>query len=129
VKVDKIDIVFENCEHIEVPYSDVHYLYIGDISQSILDNNILLKSELDLQLELRKYAKYARIILKNKPEYERIKQYNDITHIALMREDQIVECIGIDWKDGSSEYENLGQVVTVKDNEIHIRINIDEEDW
>lgn len=131
MKIDRIDIVFENCEHIEVPYCDVRHLYIGGISEYVLDNNMWAsrsRVKNDFELKFGKYAKYALIILEDKSEYERVKRHNDITQIMLMSEDELVEHIDIHWKEGSDDYSNLGQVVDVEGDRIHIRINLDEEE-
>lgn len=125
--IDRIDIVFENCELIKVPYSDVRYISMFKITESIWDNNILF--EQSFEFKTRKSAKGARIIIKDKPEYSRVWKYNDITHIDFMKEDVSISYIGVEWKDGSADFgPNLGQEVKEYHfGEIDIMINLNEE--
>ena len=74
-----------------------------------------------------KSATQAKLIIKNKSEYERVNKYSDITHIDFMRNNKSVSYIGIKWL-GESEYHNVGQEVEIVKDEIFININIENED-
>ena len=117
-KIDEIHVVFENVERIEVPYSDVRYFHLGEIFESIWDNNILYDK--DFELKPSKRAKYLELIMKDKHEYTRIKEHLDITHIKLLSEGKTIEYINIQWEESSNDDFNKGQKNTYKKNEIHI---------
>lgn len=119
-RIDTIHIVFENCEHIEVPISDVRYIHFDDIQQSIWENNILFKEDFDLTYS--KIASFCRLIIKDKPEYKRIKEYSDITRIYFYRHGHDVDSVSLKWADGSPDYHNNGQTLTEYDEELDISI-------
>lgn len=48
--IDQINVVFENCEYIEVPYKDVSYIYLGGITESIWDSSYF-KDEFELRFQ------------------------------------------------------------------------------
>jgi hypothetical protein len=124
-QIDRIDIVFENCEVIQVPMSDVRFIWLGDIKERLFINNICYRKNDGFELD--KSATQAKLIIKNKPEYERVNKYSDITHIDFMRNNKSVSYIGIKWL-GESEYHNVGQEVEIVKDEIFININIENED-
>ncbi len=123
-QIDRIDIVFENCEVIEVPMRDVRFIWLGDIKERLFINNICYRKNDGFELD--KSATQAKLIIKNKPEYERVKKYSDITHIDFMKNNKSISYIGIKWL-GESEYRNDRQEVEVINDEIFINININED--
>jgi hypothetical protein len=116
--IDEIHVVFENVEHIEIPYSDVRYIYLSGITESIWDNNILFHDSFKCKLE--KTAKFLRLMIKDKPEYDRVKQHNDITHIELLSQGKSIHYIALQWAEGSSDYTNIGQKVITGNGVIDI---------
>ena len=119
-RIDSIHIVFENCESIEVPMSDVRYIHLDDIRQSVWENNILFKKDFDLKYS--KSASFCRLIIKDKPKYDRVNQYQDITWIYFYRHGQSIDDVSLNWADGSSDYSNLGQTIRKEDGELDITI-------
>lgn len=66
------------------------------------------------------------MIIKDKSEYKRIKEYNDITWIEFVRYGEVIEKIAIEWIEHNehvNESENEGQTVKEKDGEIDITVN------
>lgn len=120
--INKIDIVFENCEAIHIPITDVSYISLDEITESIWHNNILYKQK--FEFKLNKIAKKAWITIIDKPEYERVKQYKDITYIDFMNNDESVCYIGIEWF-GEDKYNNPKQEIEVEKDKIRIYINVD----
>jgi len=121
-QIDKIDIVFENCEVISVPMSDVRFIWLDGITEGLFINNIYYRKN---DFELNKRATQAKLIIKNKPEYKRVKQYSDITHFDFMQNNKSISYIGVKWL-GESDYHNDGQEVEIVKDEIFININIEE---
>lgn len=119
-RMDEIHVVFENCEHIEIPYKDVRYIHLDGISESIWDNNVSNADEFDLSFQ--KNAKYLRLMIKDKPEYKRIKEHYDITWIEFLRYGEVIERIAIQWV-GDNEDINLGQTVKEENGEIDIMVS------
>ncbi|EPZ47648.1 hypothetical protein [Alicyclobacillus acidoterrestris] len=124
--VDNIHIVFENCEYIEVPCSDFRYINLYDITESICMNNLLLREKENAHYF--RTAKRAKVVIVDKPEYQRVKQYSDITHFQLRSGNTELDYVGIRWSDDSSDWSNKGQVVTTIGDEIHIDINLEQDD-
>ena len=123
-QINRIDIVFENCEVISVPMSDVRFIWLGDIKERLFIMNICYRK--NYVFELDKSAMQAKLIIKNKPEYYRVKNHQDITHIDFMKNNKSISYIGLKWL-GESEYHNDGQEVEIIEDEIFININIDDK--
>lgn len=122
---NRLDVVFENCEVVQVPFTDVRYISLGGITRHLWCSNICLRERervSDLIL-----AKSAYVIVVDKPEYERIKVSDNITHFDFMLEGTSLDYVGVKWKEGSGDYHNVGQRIEVVNGEIRIKINIDEE--
>jgi hypothetical protein len=96
-----------------------------DISDNVWDNNILFKE--NFEFKFRKRARGMKLIIKDRPEYERVKKHNDITHIDFISEGKSIHYIGIYWKDGSSDYSNNGQKINTWHGEIQIVVRYDLE--
>lgn len=125
-EIDEIHVVFENVEHIKIPYSDVRYISLTGITESMWDSNILLNNKSELLLS--KSAKHLYLIIKDKPEYQRIKEYNDITHIEFLSNSETVYYIGIKWTEDSDDYSNTGQEVRVEGGWITVICNQGEQE-
>ena len=121
-----IRIVFENCEVVEVPNADVRYIHMDGITESLWNNNILREESFDFKI--KKQATSLRLIIKDKEEYARVKQWNNIVSIAFKGIAETVEEIYIAWSKEITDYfdmddcTNPGQSVTVKKDEIDIVI-------
>jgi hypothetical protein len=118
MKVKKIEVVFENCEEITVPTSDISFMYASDITSSAFIQNIL--SHDDVDVHEHKTAGVFSLRIKNKPEYSRILQYSDITQIHLYGHDDSHDWFYVEWGDG--EYRNEYQKTEIQGDEILIRI-------
>lgn len=119
-RIDMIHIVFENCEQIEVPISDVRYIRLDNIRQSIWENNIMLKDDFDLKYS--KSAQFCRLIIKDKPEYKRVTKHSDIAWIYFYRHGQSIDSVSLKWAEGSTDYYNNGQNVKSNNGELDIII-------
>jgi isocitrate/isopropylmalate dehydrogenase len=112
----KIMFGFENCEVLDIDKEDIDYLFINEITEGLyMKNNIYRKTKACKNFMIR--------INKNKTDYKRIIEHNDIVDIHIILKDNTEECIYVDWND-AEEYRNINQ--ETKEYEKHIDINIKE---
>lgn len=117
-KIEKIDIVFENCEVFTIKGKDINQLIIEDIHESIskiaintianqkIANSILLH----ISNDANEYVKEQGFQIHDEiPKgLMRIAEYNDITQICLYYNDATNETIYPSWV-GDCEYSNEAQ--------------------
>ncbi|MGC4375749.1 hypothetical protein WD019_02240 [Fictibacillus sp. Mic-4] len=107
--VAKIHLAFENCEGIDIPAEDVHFMYASEITESVRFHNILRKQS--DRLSRFKHADFFRLIITNKPEYKRVFDYRDIAQVHLFDEAGNNEWFFVYW--GENEYDNEHQKTQV----------------
>ncbi len=113
-----LDVVFENCESIKIPFSDIIYFNAKNIVYDIyLLSNALVS---------RAISKFIQLSIVNKPEYKRLIDYRDITSMTVLTkkknkyEDSIeVHC---PYKDKKGNTNNIFQKTKLYKNEIRIEI-------
>jgi hypothetical protein len=119
VNVSKIEVVFENCEEITVPVTDVIYMYAADITNSMCIHNIL--RDVSADTFEHKTAGYFELHIINKPEYGRVLAHADITQIHLYDQSGDHEWLCVNWHP-DDEYSNRYQTTRLEEDEIFIRI-------
>jgi len=119
-QINGIDIVFENCEVISIPMTDVLYISLGGITENIWTNNLFGKES--CELTLKKTAQSACINIRNKSKYDRINQYQDITHIDFIKDNESILYLDIKWNEDFKDH-NKGQMVEIEGDKIYININ------
>jgi len=115
MNIVSIGLVFENCESCIIPIECVSSFYLGNISDTISYyslNSYINRSksvgELLISFSERFYI-YDNKTTCDEPVLDRIKKYNDICNITVYFEDGFQESYNIIWREGSTDYENLGQ--------------------
>ncbi len=98
----RVEIALENCEGVTIPMEDVRYISATDITESLRSNNILMNSE-EL-ISYYRHAGYFRIIVKDKPEYERLTEWNDIAQVHLYDDEENHDWFFVHW--GADDYDN-----------------------
>jgi hypothetical protein len=121
--VNKIVIVFENCEEITVPVADVVYMYASDITETTTIQNILRKDAIDT-FEQRT-AGYFVLRMVNKPEYGRILAYADITQVHLYDQNGGHEWFCVSWHP-DDEHTNRYQTTQLREDGI-VAVRVGEE--
>lgn len=101
-KVATVELVFENCEEISIPVSDIKILYAYGLTESLGFFGVFHDDQKDVHRY--KSARYFHIIFENKPEYKRVFDYKDITQVHLYDADGNEEWFFVAW--GAGEYEN-----------------------
>jgi hypothetical protein len=110
-KLKRLEIVYENCETCAIPVKNIRSLYVRDITTSLsLMGNVNIYEE--------KSAKSFCVIF-DKAEYkthfgdyeqsnflDRTYAFNDITHIALVYEDDSEDYLGVEYKSRDESREN-----------------------
>lgn len=120
-EITRIDLAFENCEDVAIPAKDVRFLYAGDINESIRFDNILAKSS--ERLSTYRTAGLVRLIIRNRPEYNRILEYDDIAQIHLYDSDDNHEWFFTDY-DEVWGHENANQQTELINDETEIHVII-----
>lgn len=117
-RVAKVELVFENCEEISVPISDIERLYVYGLTESL--------GFFGVSHDVHRYksAQYFRIIFENKPEYKRVFKHKDIAQVHLYDADGNEEWFFVAW--GAGDHENELQA-TKLDKFGKINITIAEE--
>lgn len=101
-RVAKVELVFENCEEISIPVSDIERLHVIGLTESL---NIFNVSSVDQKDVYRcKSAQYFRIIFENRPEYKRVFDHKDIAQVHLYDADGNDEWFFVAW--GAGDHEN-----------------------
>lgn len=122
--LEKVDIVFENCEVISIPYSHIKYMGVENITSSLYKH--FNNDKLDEMLQ----SDYVKIILSKNANvecdgfpfknsltvFERL-EWNDITHLDIFYKDyedgQVKnKYIAVNWDD-TNEWKNTYQVTKV----------------
>jgi hypothetical protein len=124
VTVSRIEVVFENCEEISVPVTDISYMYASDITNSMFIHNILREGATDTFEH--KTAGYFALHIVNKPEYGRVLAHADITQIHLYDQNGGHEWFCVSWHP-DDEYTNRYQTTQLRGDEIVIRVTKESE--
>ena len=114
--VKKIELVFENCDYVEIQPEDIANLVINNISEKIrrIACNSISKYKVidDMVITLTRNAnkQYAPLGFIEDKEYifDRITGWNDITSIDITYEDDTTDYITVTWT-GDSDYNNDSQ--------------------
>lgn len=139
-EIERVDIVFENCEVYEVPADCIYRMTVDNIKfQTVLHFNGL--SEFTKPGETSNFTscEYASIIINKKgmnlksswnemygdDEDDSLKErvkHNDITHFDLIYKDGTHLYVSVPWEDGNSEFDNKYQHNDIRDDIIFIDI-------
>jgi hypothetical protein len=105
-EVKQIDVVFENCEVVTFPKEYIGQFYLGELKEVIsrracnqIDKHLLADK---LILEVRDRAALNTKTYSGNA-FDRVKAYDDITHIDIIYEDGSNDYIGLDYDEGESE--------------------------
>lgn len=136
--IKSIDIVFENCDYVNVPAEHILYLYFDKINRQIFtdiilqvidmqvaETTIIYLKESAFDLETWLSSEKDKIILK-----DRILNFNDITSIEIHYNDEnkASDHIYTSWG-GDDDYNNPNQHSSIEnDLEKGIRIYIGEDE-
>lgn len=125
--IKSIDIVFENCEYININKNDIIWIRLGDIEQEIhrIACNSISKVTFSNEIEiiLKKDIKTKDYIFSN--GYNGVKRLfmcNDITSFDIHYDDDSNETIYVDWEDDIHPECNKNQEII--DNNGYIFITI-----
>lgn len=139
-EIERVDIVFENCEVYEVPADCIYRMTVDNIKfQTVLHFNGL--SEFTKPGETSNFTscEYASIIINKKgmnlksswnemysdDEDDSLKErvkHNDITHFDLIYKDGAHLYVSVPWENGNSEFDNKYQHNDIRDDIIFIDI-------
>lgn len=137
LELEKVDLIFENCEYVSIPAKQIRCLIMRDeyktLSYSEWNKYHEFKHTSVDCLQIYKkwlkenYTKFTEeIINKDSNVYDRLVNYSDITSIELFWIDEsnseFEATYYVPWND-ESEYENTYQVVKETDEE-YIEISI-----
>lgn len=123
-KLKHIDIVFENCEVIQVPATCIYYLGLVNVT-----NNKSMHINRHNKTDIEDYLKAKEVYLyiydspdiknvtgwseENENCIERIIKHSDICNLDLIYEDDTNEYISVPW--GDAEYKNEYQVNEIQE--------------
>lgn len=128
MNIVNIGLVFENCEYCIIPIEYISSFHLGGVSDSIsyyTRQNLFNKSKSANSLYImftENFYQYKGCTQLDTAVVDRIKKFADICHFELNFEDALPESYGIIWKDGSSDYENLGQTFDEEDGVLFLEI-------
>ena len=122
-EIKNIDIVLENCEVITIPKQHIGLFTIDKIKRKIsrvacnaIDDYLVAK---EFSVQIHKDADIENNICENfrdysKSPFKRLTDYNDITHIYVIYEDDTIEEFCIKWYGDSDcynehQYSKLGE--------------------
>lgn len=124
-EIDHIEICFEDCESIIIPYNCVKELYYKSNTQQNEDCDLI--TELDCIIENDGSTKYSTTWSGNTTSpITRINQYNDICYFDIIYKDGIKKSNYVDWyykDDYDQSEENKNQTSELLEyNKIHIHV-------
>lgn len=119
--VFRVEIVFENCEYIEVPIKDIRYMTVGSLFEDLRLNNILKKESHRLERSLHCESFYIKFI--NKKDYHRVFECSDVAQIHLYDEESNKEWFFVPF--GYEEFYNNYQSTKIEDDMIIVDIRED----
>lgn len=106
--ISKVMLAFENCEDITIPATDVKFLYMSEITESVRIHNILRENK--SEVSRGRTAGYVRMLITDKEEYQRLKAFNDVAQIHLFDDEGNDEWFFVYW--GGDEYDNSAHQMT-----------------
>lgn len=102
--VEKIELVFENCETLIIPIKRIGHFIIDDIHKCI--HRIAMNSISELNIADTIFIEIFN--RKRNPNLYRISNYKDITQIWLTFNDSSEECYYVDYKEPEGHEDDLG---------------------
>lgn len=135
MKLKDIYIVFENCEEIFIPATDIDGLNVKLCAQHVeltVDDEISETFEAsETFLILKKSANITYYWFDNKLPFDRILTFRDIVGIQCEFDDGSVKYFTVPWEDGKSDYDNkLQKTELLKNGNLMIFIGkISDEEW
>lgn len=127
--IEKVELVFENCETIEFTEDEIHFVYFEGINTSKYmdnDNNVIEDTRCEhynmaFKLSANKaYYPFGVQGIGPKMKFDRIQECKDITAVGMTYTDNSEEYIYILWNDEISEYENRNQTVNVDEKYFYV---------
>lgn len=133
MKITAISFGFENCESADVPIEHVRGFSLNSLSKSLFFNDSNGVREYDVIVKL--YVGFKDSIksftgetqLEGQLFTERLCKYADVCWFGLVYEDGSRKDYMVEWTEGSSDYENLGQYVR-EDFGLELFINYPKDD-
>lgn len=98
----RVEIALENCDHVVIPTEDIRCIAAAGITESFEMHNILGKITEDI--DYYRHAEIFRLIIADKPEYQRLTERNDIAQVHLYDSEGNHEWFFVYW--GENEYDN-----------------------
>lgn len=110
-KLKKLEIVYENCETCAIPVKNIRSLYVSDITTSLSlmgGGNIYEKKTTGSFCVIFDKIEYKTHFgdYEQSNFLDRTNAFNDITHIALVYEDDSEDYLGIEYKSRDETREN-----------------------
>ena len=117
-KLESVQVIFENCEHTEIPASVVEALSYDIVTTRVVHGQEKELIELDIVKKVRLHLNdgYKNINVENflppTPFTDRINAYRDVAQLSLKYDNGTSRTLLIKWK---GEDENTRQTVTIND--------------
>lgn len=119
-RLARVELAFENCDSLTIPTDDIVYIRIAGITDGI---DVWGKEK---SIERYHYADTVCLEIRNKPEYHRILDYNDIAQIHLYDDSGNHEWYFVDYDEDVTE-DNRYQRTNVSESFKLIVVTITKE--
>lgn len=133
LKIKEIVLVLENCEYINIPTKHLANIIIEDIDVSVrrtainsIDKQMLAKS---IYLEIIKPETIKTLGLFGEYDenglscFKRVLQYEDITSVEVIYDDNSKEVYFVDWNWGNEYINSYQSTKLAKNGNLHVLIN------
>lgn len=129
--IKEIELCLENCTSVTIPYNDIQFMHIDNITKSLTVRHTSCKQKYNCYVTYNcecfeivilpsanvngKYNGYGE----DETVFSRLTQYDDITSIMITCEDGTKENIYPKW---SGQDINCNQTTTIEEDKLHIVI-------